>query len=54
MHALMGSVYVKLILCMEEIRAISKFVMVSRVNGKVSSCELLLNRDFNISAIEMS
>ena len=50
----MGSVYVKLILCMEEIRAISEFVIVSRVNGKLSSCDLLLNRDFNISAIEMS
>ena len=54
MHALMGSVYVKLILCMEEIRAISEFVMVSQVNGKVSSYDLLLNRDFNISAIEIA
>ena len=44
----------KMIFFMEEIRAISEFARVSRVNGKVSSCDMLLNRDFNISAFEIA
>ena len=50
----MGQCITKMIFCMEEIRAISEFARVSRVNGEVSSCDLLLNRNFNISAIEIT
>ena len=50
----MGQCITKMIFCMEEIRTISKFARVSRVNGKVSSCDLLLNRDFNISAFAIA
>ena len=50
----MGQCITKMIFCMEEIRAISEFARVSRVNRKVSSCDLLLNRDFNISAFEIA
>ena len=50
----MGQCITKMIFCMEEIQATSEFVRVSRVNRKVSSCDLLLNRDFNISAFEIA
>ena len=35
----------KMILYMEKILTMSEFVKASRVNGKVSSCQLLLNKD---------
>ena len=50
----MGQCITKKIFCTEKIRAVSEFARVSQVNGEVSSCDLLLNRNVNISAIEIT